>query len=802
MAMLSKLQRAVSVILCITILIGAAPLAMSAAGAGIDGVVINEVCTSNKKSLKAKDGSAPDWIELYNTGKKAVSLKGASLSDDSLNLKKFVFPDITLGAGEYLIVFASGKESKSGELHTAFKLSGGNESLILTGADGKIADEVLLPVADEDEVYARYPNGSGSFRLQNATPGAINDTAKQTRIANPVFSKQSGFYSDRFDLEMSASSGCTIYYTTDGSIPTTSSKKYSSAISITDKSAEKAVLMYKQGVTSNRSSEFIPSRNFGRANVIRAIAVDPNGKKSKVTTASYFVGGSLSNTYKNVVVVSVVSDPDGLYNSKTGIFVAGDVFTKWRRENPNKDLNGDAQANYNQRGKEWEREAHIDFFDSLELGFSVDCGMRVQGGWSRDRSQKSMKFYMRSEYGASKIEYKLFKDNVNYYDGAKIKTYKRFMLRNGGNDDATLKFKCPWTQELLSDLNFSTQDSRLAVAFLDGEYWGVYTLNDVYNDDYISTNYGVPTSEVVMMKVGELEEGEKGDEKLFWDCMSFVEKNDMSRQENYDKACKMFDMDSLADYIAAEIYIANQDWLWNNWACWRTRSVSQEGSEYADGRWRFMMYDTEFSMDLYNGGSNYKDDRLYELLNKKDGHLGKMFASLMKNQDFKAKFIVSVEKVANVCFEPVYAGKLLDSYFNEYSPYLHDHFQRFVGWQNVDGIKKNTEKFKKWLTNRYGYINTMLKKDLKLGSISEGTLNLMVNDSKGGKVTFDGAQVHFSNGKWSAKLLSGYKVDIVAIPEEGYEFTGWSGAYNGSEPALRINPNKTMTLKANFAKKE
>ena len=111
-----------------------------------------------------------------------------------------------------------------------------------------------------------------------------------------------------------------------------------------------------------------------------------------------------SADHNDLPIVSITTDPDGLFNEKTGIYCLGDVYKEYDEENPDHPWNGSIPANYNQRGREWEKECYVEYFDSEGNSLiSQDCGIRIQGGWSRADYQKSFRLYARNDYGKSSL---------------------------------------------------------------------------------------------------------------------------------------------------------------------------------------------------------------------------------------------------------------------------------------------------------------------------------------------------------------------------------------------------------------
>ncbi|MDD4312594.1 MAG: lamin tail domain-containing protein, partial [Eubacteriales bacterium] len=152
---------------------------------GTDPVCINEVLQKNSFTLIDQDGDRSEWVELYNRSSKAVSLKGYFLSDDASAPFRFALPDQTLEAGDYLVVFLSGKDRvQNGEIHASFQLASDETEIYLTNANSFTRDTFAL-VADcpADVSIGRAADGGMVFYAYptpwyaNATPYSTLDEA-------------------------------------------------------------------------------------------------------------------------------------------------------------------------------------------------------------------------------------------------------------------------------------------------------------------------------------------------------------------------------------------------------------------------------------------------------------------------------------------------------------------------------------------------------------------------------------------------------------------------------------------------
>ena len=141
------------------------------------GVVVNEILASNNTGEVDEAGDFEDWIELYNNNETDVDLSGFYLTDNGESLQKWIIPAGTiLPAKGYLIIWAD-EEQEEGALHTNFKLSAGGEVVVLSDILSNVLDSVVYGAQISDMAYARIPNGTGNFVIQQPT---FNDNNENT----------------------------------------------------------------------------------------------------------------------------------------------------------------------------------------------------------------------------------------------------------------------------------------------------------------------------------------------------------------------------------------------------------------------------------------------------------------------------------------------------------------------------------------------------------------------------------------------------------------------------------------------
>ncbi len=668
-----------------------------------NGLRINEVCSTNKKSLKANDGTSPDWIEIYNSGSTSCDLSGVGLSDGDKNRFKFTFPQgSVLKGGEYLIVFCDDTEATSSELHAPFKISASGETIYLTAADGTDIDKVTLPELDVDVTYGRIAD---DFALLKATPGASNENAETVyRVEKPVFSAEGGFYDSAFDLTLTGQNGCTVLYTLDGSDPRSSSsaKQYQSSISIRNNTSDENKLASIRDISLRGYTP--PDYKIDKGMIVRAVCKDGQGDFSEVATNSYFVGKTASY-YKDMKVLSISTDSSNFFDKEKGIYMIGNQYDRWKQSgsfDPNLDVgSSENPTNYNMEGMDWERPCNIQVFEAGELKFTEDVGVRISGNWTTAFPQKSMTFYARRDYGANKMQYDFFEGGARDVDGSKIKEYKKVTIRNGGNGYDNCRFRDDLNQSLAEGLNLGTQAKQDYVVFLDGEFWGSYSMQEKLDENYIESHYHIAADNVTTIKNGYEYDGQQSAYQNFQQFWNWAMSADMSNASNYQKVCDTVDVPGLMDFVTFESYIVNWDCMLNNnnWMIWRANETDASNS-YADGKWRFLLFDTEYSSG-YDGQCSVRRNYFEDMdRSGKNTSLGSLFFKLMQNSEFKQQFQKRYQAIVAENFDADKVSEKITSFAAITKAATTDTFRRFSIGASFDS---NVKILRNFYNNRSKY---------------------------------------------------------------------------------------------------
>ena len=562
----------------------------------------------------------------------------------------------------------------------------------------------------------------------NGADTAISDDTDDTNTAaaaheiadseSPVLSEPSGFYDLPVELSIKAPEGTVIYYTTDGSDPDTSSIVYTEPIFIKDISVEPNKLSAIRDIMPPLEQEktTAPLSPVDKATVIKAVYADKNGNLSPVTTGTYFICYNFkAEYYSKYKVISLVTDPDNLFDHETGIYVSGKTYEDWAasddfdRETPEWEIPG----NYKNSGKEWERAADMQIFENGVCVWEGIIGIRIHGGASRSMPQKSFNVYARESYGTKKVKYDLFSGkNISEADGSAITSYDSFVLRNCGNDSAFGRIRDKLNQELVAGMDFLTQKMEPCILFIDGEFWGHYNITEKLTSDFVSDHCGVDDKNVILIKNEELEDGVDSDITVYEEFCDFVRENDLSDPGNYSKLCDMMDMQSLCDYLSVEFYINNWDWGDNNTALWRVRDKTEDDG-YGDGKWRFILYDTEYSANLY--GQTTPDVDSFKQLMEKEGFVPDIFEACLENSDFRKQFAETFRNTADTRF----ASDIINARIDEFSMMNRkaaiDTYNRFWPyWPGGDGAfmtyEGEIQNVKSFYAERYDYIMGYLDK--------------------------------------------------------------------------------------------
>lgn len=572
---------------------------------------------------------ATDWVELHNSTGSAVSLAGYGLSNNPKNPAKWVFPDISIEPGEYLLLYATGSADKAQKknLKLNFCISSTGETLFFFDPGGKLIDKLSAGRMRSGQSYGR--DGSDNrFYYAEPTPGAQNGKGYEGITQLPAFSVTPGIYDNAVTVAITAGEGETIRYTTDCTTPNASSEVYSGELSISKNS------------------------------VIRAAAFRDGYLSGDVATATYLFRSDGVN--HALPVVTLVTDPDNLWNSKTGIYATGDQF------DPDAASYADTlksatyyQAKFateEQVDTIWEKPAAFSLFDDNgKQVFTQNVGIRIAGSFGRGRAQKGFNVIARKEYGKGSMEYPFF-ENRPYTE------YKAVVLRAGAQDQNRSKIRDELASGLLegTDINILYQAYRPTVLYLNGEYWGVYFMKEKRNRFFVAQHEN--TENNVDLAIGKgFKQRSYGDNSGWVSLYEYATSHDLSSAEAYAYVSERMDVDSFRDYMIAEIYNGNTDTY--NFQYYRLKG----------GKWKFIFYD--FCWGFQSPGHETLAFRMGKT--PSDVCSAKLFAAMLQNKGWRDSFCRRFAELLNTAFAPERVSALIDELYGYVEPEIKREREKF-----------------------------------------------------------------------------------------------------------------------------
>ncbi len=567
-------------------------------------LVINEFLAANvtTNGLADEDGSQEDWIELYNRGTQPVNLADWSLSDDPALPGLWTFPARTLNPGQYLIVFASGKDrrptSTSSNLHTNFKLANGGEPLGLYSPDSPrqlVSGYNPFPEQRNDVSYGLDLLGALRY-FATPTPGAANGVSTIIGVVEPVHvNVNRGHFTTPFALTASCPTpGATLRYTTDGSEPTASSAVFPGSLQISN------------------------------TTLFRVAAFKANHLPAKTLTHSYLF--HLPEAFRSLPVVSIVTASNNLWGP-SGIMGFGPGY-----------------RNVEQHGLAWEKPISLEWIKPADdSGFQVDCGIRIQGSdYNRDNSTAASKFsfrlYFRSDYGPGRLNYPLFANtSVESFDG--------LVLRAGFNEQENPFIRDELHRRLSADMGQLAAHGNMAIVLVNGNYYTnssapqllpVYNPTERVHAEFFQEHLG--GSDVWDVVKPPWQEGGGAVDGTFTDMANLVNYVDnvanVTSPADYTTISAWLDLTNFVDYLVLNTYAGMGDWPNNNWRAGRDQA--------AGGIWRFVFWDAEWGMGIYGRsptGINCFTDALND-----SAEISRLYRSLRDSAEFRLLWADRVQK--------------------------------------------------------------------------------------------------------------------------------------------------------------
>lgn len=739
--------------------------------------VINELMSRNKSTCVDEDGEYSDWIELYNPHPTQAILTGFYLTDDPTNLTKWQFPSFHLNPGDYILVFASGKDRTSGpHFHTNFNISGEGDEILLVNTTGQIVSSLGGIALGCDVSYGRIPDVTGPKTViySGATPWETNDGSVGLNELN--FSVPTGVYPTEIQLDIQSQEvGHEVRYTLDGTAPTQTSMLYSGTIAIQADGSqnELSAIPTNPDDTPENWKWKAPKSGIPKARVVRAQSFYNGVATGPVYTQTYFIGQHWLGKYE-LPIVCLSGNSDDLFSYDNGIYVPGityDTASIWA-------------GNYDLRGEENERLVHFEFIEpDGNVGFESDAGLRIHGASSRSMPMKSMRLYScRSFDAAGAFEY-------DFFGNSDVTSFDRLVLGSSGFDFISTHLANSIGDFVCATQAFDQAWERPVVVFLNGEYWGIHYLRERIDEDFLAAHHNIDDDGIDLIEFEGAQlhpdssyyQVKNGTAAKFEELIDFVTNNDLSSSANYDHVQTLIDIENFRDYHIYKIYLSLFDWPGNNVRMWR--------SDELDGKWRWMMFDNDdaFLKEEFNSiwhatkadGPDWPNPPWSTLLLRK----------MLENPQFKSDFIArTVNLLQNELSESNVLAEIASARA-EIEPAMQEHIDRWQYPASLELWNDSIAMFETFAKERPCYIykhliQTLDAENLRIDCdyLPDGDWLFIQPNPNDGQFVVSLPQL--SEGEWTVSIFdywgrTAYQKQIVGFGEDWWEYIDLAGMSNG-----------------------
>ena len=692
-------------------------------------LLINELMASNNSTLADASGEYDDWLELFNSGEEAVDIGGLYMTDDEADPTAWQLPisapeETTIPPGGHLLLWLD-HQPEQGPLHIDFRLARDGEIVLLIDRDGTtVIDSVRFEEQTEDTSYGRLGDGAPEWNfLTRATPGATND--QPSLLGSPIPSLPSGYYGEPIRLSIDPpEEGAEIYYTTDGSVP--------------DPAASPR---YTEPFTVDTTT------------VVRARAYAERRTPGPLVTRTYLIAADYA-----LPVVSLAADPDDLFGFEHGLFALGpgvkeeDAWPFWN-------------ANWYTEG---EKPAHIEYFpDNEETGFALDVGIEVAGGWSRAMPKKSIDIKMRRDFGPGRLEYPLFPENdYDNYDG--------LILRAGAEDRSRTANELIYKAHREFDMRVDMQAYRPVVLLINGQYWGIYSLMERKDADFVANRHGAEEIDLIV----DWDIVVEGSYDAYEEFTDFLNDSDIAADSVYAEVRQQIVVGSLIDNWLLHVYTNHGDE--NNTRFWRPRTP--------EGQWRWIAYDFDWWMDV-------DAHRLSEFAARTEAGGYDILGRLLQNRSFRDRFINRLADFLNSAGSPENMERLIDAAVSDIAGELDRDLDRWSEWTGSGGPVDYDRDAYAWSID---WTRSFVRKrpiHLRAEMIDlfqlPGPAQLEVTVAGGGRIEVNDLEP--TAFPWSGTYFQSVPIQIQAVASPGYRFTGWTGeAATSTELTLDLEGDRPL----------